>query len=595
MSLVNQLLGRASPGKALRRAVSLAEEGRVGEAFPLFAQAARAGLAEAEYRVARCYLEGAGVPANRAEGARWLRRAAANGWTDAQVLLATLCVHGMVDARNGEGGAPQGSRLFAAAAASTAPDFETALKWARLAADSGSPTGQAILGYILTYGPEDMRDLDAAHGLYQRSAAAGCPEGCLGYAISLARSATGAEAHREVADLLRRAAEAGLATAIYLLGVLTEQGLGVRRDPAVALQLFCHAAERGHRTAQTRWGLALVAGRDVPRDMVQGETWLRRAAHAGDADAAAAVGDLCIRNGMLPPNYAEAATWFLRAAEAGHKMAARALGTLYLTGAGVAQDSAAAARWLRVSAEAGDGSSHVDLGNLVLRGVGGPEDSVRIAQWFDQAAATGDAVAAFNLGLCHAMGVGVSRDEKKAAEWLRRAAESVPQAQFLYGRMLAEGWGVAADVAEARKWVTRAAESGLADAEVALGEMLVNGRGGPSDVAAALRLFQTAAEKEHSGAMYALGALYHGGHGLAVDDVAADRWFRAAAERGHGPAKLFLDRRTGSVAPDAGEEVRDLLERAAADPSAEDAASPDTGTAPPVIPQPVASPPSSRL
>ena len=34
--------------------------------------------------------------------------------------------------------------------------------------------------------------------------------------------------------------------------------------------------------------------------------------------------------------------------------------------------------------------------------------------------------------------------------WLRRAAEGVPDAQFMYGRMLAEGRGVAPDLREAR-------------------------------------------------------------------------------------------------------------------------------------------------
>ena len=75
-------------------------------------------------------------------------------------------------------------------------------------------------------------------------------------------------ARHEVADNLRRAAEAELPTAIYLLAVLTEQGVGVERDPAVAAGLYRHAAERGQRSAQLRWGLALMEGRDVEQDRV---------------------------------------------------------------------------------------------------------------------------------------------------------------------------------------------------------------------------------------------------------------------------------------------------------------------------------------
>lgn len=40
--------------------------GKTGPAFQLYARAGRTGLAEAEYRVGRCYLDGVGVPPSRA-------------------------------------------------------------------------------------------------------------------------------------------------------------------------------------------------------------------------------------------------------------------------------------------------------------------------------------------------------------------------------------------------------------------------------------------------------------------------------------------------------------------------------------------------
>ncbi len=87
MAILDRLTG-LHPALALRRAVRLAESGKLTEAFPLVAIAARAGIPEAEYRVARCYLEGSGVPPSRSEGGRWLRRAADHGSADAQALLA---------------------------------------------------------------------------------------------------------------------------------------------------------------------------------------------------------------------------------------------------------------------------------------------------------------------------------------------------------------------------------------------------------------------------------------------------------------------------------------------------------------------------
>jgi hypothetical protein len=223
MLVLDRLIGLASPEAALRRAVRLSDLGRVSEAFPLLTRSAKAGIADAEYRVACCYLEGTGVPASRIEGARWLQRAAGHGHIEAQTLLGGLCVHGLA----GDLSDNRPERLFAEEGAGE-PDFASALKWALPAAEAGSAKAQAVLAYVLTCGPEEMHDLEEAHRWYQRSAAAGCPEGCLGYALSLAPRTQDEAGRHEVAENLRQAAEAELPTAIYLLAVLTEQGSASR-------------------------------------------------------------------------------------------------------------------------------------------------------------------------------------------------------------------------------------------------------------------------------------------------------------------------------------------------------------------------------
>jgi TPR repeat protein len=181
-------------------------------------------------------------------------------------------VRGLAGATNGSSLSDDAhaNRLFADDAPAE-PDFGSALKWARQAAESGSSEAQALLGYIFTYGPEPLRDQDDADRWYERSAMAGCPQGNLGYALSLARRATDDEGHRQVVDQLRCAAAAKLPTAIYLLGVLTEHGTGVPRDPLLAAEYYRDAAEKGHRPAQVKWGLALIEGRHVDQDLVAGD------------------------------------------------------------------------------------------------------------------------------------------------------------------------------------------------------------------------------------------------------------------------------------------------------------------------------------
>src|ERR1700693_3314105 len=132
MLVLDRLIGLASPEAALRRAVRLSDQGKIAEAFPLLTRSAKAGIAEAEYRVACCYLEGAGVPASRIEGARWLKRAAGHGHIEAPTLLGGLCVHGLAGGVNGD----RPERLFAEEEPGE-PDFAAALKWARQGRGAG--------------------------------------------------------------------------------------------------------------------------------------------------------------------------------------------------------------------------------------------------------------------------------------------------------------------------------------------------------------------------------------------------------------------------------------------------------------------------
>ena len=259
MAIYDRLLSLVSPKAALRRGIKLNKAGRFGESFPLLAVSARAGIPEGEYQVARSYLEGAGVPPSRAEGARWLQRAASHGIVEAQSLLAALCLNGLIKAPGGAtstGERP--TELFVEAEATAESDFETAFVWAQRAARAGCGKGQALLGYVLTNGPEPMRDLDDARRWYRASAESGCPEGNLGYALALMPGATADYDWRLIRMHLKAAADAGLPTALYVLGALTERGSGCPRDAAGALEFYQRAAEKGNCAAQFRLGILLT-------------------------------------------------------------------------------------------------------------------------------------------------------------------------------------------------------------------------------------------------------------------------------------------------------------------------------------------------
>jgi len=537
MAVLDKIATKLMPSRALRRGLELAEANKPAEAFSMIAAAARAGVPEAELRIAQFYLEGEGVPVSRAEAARWLRRASDKGNAQAQALLAGLYMTGL-NLQAGDGSPSHSDQLFEQDVAGD-PDFTAAHALAVKSAEGGSPNGQALLAYILTVGPPALRNLDEAYKWYLKSAEAGCAEGSLGLALLLAqRNGDPAEKARMMSEL-ESASKAGLPTATYILAVVSEQGIGTSIDLDTAARLYREAAEQGLPSAQFRLGTGLAEGRFGAADEAEGVAWLRRSAIAGISEAACYLGDYYTK--AQPPDFKEAATWYQRASEAGNAAASRQLASLYLTGYGVVEDREEAERLLRIAAEGGNLDASADLANLVTNDPKRAHEADAVPGWFEGAAQDGDFVAAFNLGLCFAKGVGVPQDDRKAAQWVRRAAEEVAEAQYMYGRILQDGRGVPIDLREARIWFARAAAAGVADARVALAEMLLNGDGGSPMPDMAVQLFTQAAKGGHPSAMYALGVLYESGELVSQNADESRKWLVAAANQGHEMAIRMLN------------------------------------------------------
>jgi hypothetical protein len=409
---------RAAIGSSTARfalADALASSDAHTAAFPHFAKAAQAGLRQAQYRLGRAYLLGLGVPPSIGEALRWLRRAAQAGDTQAQTQLAALALQGASD--NGAAG------LFHDGTQEPMSDYETAEHWCRKAVAAGSSEAKALLAFILTAGPDHLRDPPTGEALYREAAQAGWSRGQLGLAMTLLREST-AERATESLALLRSAADGGVAVAHHLMGMLAESGAAGPVDFTAAAASYKKAAELGHPQAQVRYGFALLLGRGVERNVFNAETWLRRAAMAGDPQAAAVVGFLYARDGDLPPNHAEAALWLRQAATAGHIGAARVLGRMLLLGGGLPKDATEATHWLRIAADHGDEAARADLVRLALTRDVGRTDQVAVTAWLRRSAAAGDRAAQFDLGLCLAQGIGVEQDAQAAFAWVRRAAEA---------------------------------------------------------------------------------------------------------------------------------------------------------------------------
>lgn len=473
----------------------LCNRGEFGRGARFLGRAARNGHAAAQLRMAQLYLRGQGVPPSTADAARWLRRAAEADFPPAQQAYAALLWSGTLnlDSDGIFGRAPRPD---------AASDVAAALHWAERAAAAGLAEAQALLGEMLCFGPQAVRDTARGEGLFAQAAAAGQPQGSLGLALLMHRRAeTAPEAAEEARRLFGCAAESGSAYASFALGVMAERTAA--QDPAAWREAAGHyerAAKGGHRGAQARWGMFLVEGLGAPRRTVEGESWVRKAALAGERDAAAWLGDhYAEAQGPLPPNLLEAAAWYRRAAEMGHGAAARRLGLIYCDGR-VGHDVLEAAALFCQAAQLGETEALMDLQQLIDR---------------------------------HAL--------PQAA--MAEAIKDLPAGQYWYGRWLLDrAVATGADPSEARGWLTRAAEGGVVAAQAVLGEMMLHGRGGARDLPGALRLFETAAAQDHLGAIFALGVLFAGAPGVQRDLARSEALLGMAAERGHEPARAELAR-----------------------------------------------------
>lgn len=159
-------------------------------------------------------------------------------------------------------------------------------------------------------------------------------------------------------------ANAGDVTAMYYLGQMYRDGLGVDKNTERAIQLF-EQAEGAHNTeATTILGRMLLHGDDITQNASLGIEYLKKAAHAGDAEALFELGEAYSEGIGVERELTYAFGFYLMGALKGDMRAQHKLGLAYYNGRGTPQDYAAALRWLKRSANQGYVWAQVDLGDI---------------------------------------------------------------------------------------------------------------------------------------------------------------------------------------------------------------------------------------
>lgn len=335
-----------------------------------------------------------------------------------------------------------------------------------------------------------------------------------------------------VRQLVTPLADAGNAKAQNYLGVLYDNGYGVRRDDAQAVAWYRKAADQGNAAAQYNLGRLYDNGHGVPQDDAQALAWYRKAAEQGDAGAQTSLGAAYETGRGVPRDLAQAAEWYRKAADQDHAAAELILGTMYAAGRGVPQDFGQAVAWFRKAADRGSAAAEFNLGYLYSEGRGVPQDYREAIAWYRRAADQDYPGAQTNLGVAYEAGRGVPRDFSQAADWYRKAADhGNAVAQYNLGKLYDGGRGVPQDYRQALAWYRKAAAQDHAGAGTSVGYAYDVGHGVPQDPAQAANWYRKAGDDGSADALYALGLLYQQGRGVPRDPVQADRWVTEAIAR----------------------------------------------------------------
>lgn len=347
------------------------EQGDIEEAHKNLAPLAEFGIAEAQYRLARLYLEhpeeadgvGADGAGGDGEAASWLRAANQQGHKSAPYHLARLYQKGRGVDRD---------------LARAVDLYETA----EARGHSGAPLA---LGDV--YAREDeVRD----------------------YALAV--------------QWYRRATEKGSARASYELGRLHEAGSGVDQSNTAAAEQYALAAAGGYAKAGFQLANLYASGALPPNGAEQAAVWYEKAAKAGYPRAGFALAELLLARSQRTDDVEEAMAWYQAAADGGYPRAYFAMAEIHRQGALLDQDRARARALYGLAAEQGYARAAFRIGQMLEAGEisGGPTEGA--ALWYRKAGRGGYTRAFYYLGKLYVKGFGVPRDTIRALAYFDVAA-----------------------------------------------------------------------------------------------------------------------------------------------------------------------------
>jgi TPR repeat protein len=203
-------------------------------------------------------------------------------------------------------------------------------------------------------------------------------------------------------------------------------------SPEVLFASMLVNAEKGQPQAMFNVGMLYEQGLGVPRNLTKALEWYEKASLAGEKEANFRMGT-CYEIGLgTAVDLARAVAAYEKAAEMGSAEGQRKMASMYLTGQGIAKDEGKGLALLIKAAQAGNGSAANELAAVYLHGLFGQgKDQAKAFEWFQKSADAGNLEAIKNLAVMLKDGIGRKPDPEGALRWYLIAQKGGLRAQDL--------------------------------------------------------------------------------------------------------------------------------------------------------------------
>jgi len=214
-------------------------------------ETAERGDAKTQFEIGMYYIEGWGIPEDKAEGMRWLRKSAERGYAGAVDTLREIEALEASEKKLGE------------------------------VAEKGGAEVQYILGMSYLFGDGVPKNHTEAVRWLRKSAEQGHAEAQYELGVCYRRGESVPKDDVEAVKWMRKSAEQGYAPAQSNLGIYYLHGTGVSKDVEEAIKLFRNAADQGNDRAQCLLGECYLRGEGVPKNKEEAIKWFRKSAEQG--------------------------------------------------------------------------------------------------------------------------------------------------------------------------------------------------------------------------------------------------------------------------------------------------------------------------